>query len=62
MENSSSAVFGAARLLDGMESLADGRVETWLGLGSPWPTLALCTAYYYVVRFAGPAYMKDKVS
>ena len=29
-------------------------------MSSPWPTLGLCLLYYYMVRFAGPTYMKGK--
>ena len=29
-------------------------------MSSPWPTLGLCVLYYYLVRFAGPAFMKGR--
>merc|ERR1712203_1327354 len=40
--------------------LRDPRVDDWLFMSSPWPVLALCAVYYYIVRFAGPAFMKDR--
>ena len=36
------------------------RVDDWLFMSSPWPVLALCAVYYYIVRYAGPAFMKDR--
>ena len=35
-------------------------MDGWLFMSSPWPVLALCAVYYYIVRFAGPAFMKDR--
>merc|ERR1712168_923133 len=29
-------------------------------MSSPWPVLALCAVYYYIVRYADPAFMKDR--
>ena len=29
-------------------------------MSSPWPTVALCVLYYYIVRVAGPRFMKDR--
>merc|ERR1712001_12854 len=43
-----------------MTELRDKRVDTWLLMSSPWPTLGLCVLYYYLVRFAGPAFMKGR--
>merc|ERR1712047_212090 len=40
--------------------LRDPRVDDWLFMSSPWPVLALCAVYYYIVRYAGPAFMKDR--
>ena len=36
------------------------RVDNWFLMSSPWPTFALCAFYYYMVRFAGPAFMKNR--
>ena len=36
------------------------RVDDWLFMSSPWPVLGLCAVYYYIVRYAGPAFMKDR--
>merc|ERR1712051_1128604 len=35
-------------------------VDDWLFMSSPWPVLGLCAVYYYIVRYAGPAFMKDR--
>jgi len=43
-----------------LTDLRDPRVDNWLLMSSPWPTLAFCLFYYYLVRFAGPAFMKDR--
>jgi len=40
--------------------LRDPRVDNWLFMSSPWPVLALCGLYYYIIRVAGPAFMKDR--
>merc|ERR1711970_1343506 len=40
--------------------LRDPRVDNWLFMSSPWPVLGLCALYYYVIRFAGPRFMKDR--
>merc|ERR1711928_179120 len=40
--------------------LRDPRVDGWLFMSSPWPVLSLCAVYYYIVRYAGPAFMKDR--
>ena len=28
-------------------------MDDWLFMSSPWPVLALCALYYYIVRYAG---------
>jgi len=40
--------------------LRDPRVDDWAFMWSPWPTLAACCVYYYVMRIAGPRFMKDR--
>jgi len=40
--------------------LRDARVDSWLLMASPWPTFVFCALYYYIVRFAGPSFMKDR--
>jgi len=42
--------------------LRDIRVDSWLLMSSPWPTFSLCVLYYYIVRFAGPSFMKDRIA
>lgn len=42
-----------------MES-GDDRVADWPLMNSPWPTLAICLSYVYVVKSLGPAIMKDR--
>ena len=29
-------------------------------MSSPWPTAALCLLYYFIIRIAGPWFMKDR--
>ena len=36
------------------------RVDDWFLMSSPWPTVALCVLYYYIIRVAGPRFMKDR--
>ena len=36
------------------------RVDDWFLMSSPWPTAAMCVLYYYVIRVAGPRFMKDR--
>lgn len=43
-----------------MVDLRDPRVDGWLGMASLWPTIAICTAYVYIVKVAGPRFMKDR--
>jgi len=40
--------------------LRDPRVDDWFLMSSPWPTVALCVLYYYIIRVAGPRFMKDR--
>lgn len=43
-----------------MEEVADPRVKGWLFMDSAlWP-VALCTAYLFIVLFAGPRFMKNR--
>jgi len=43
-----------------MIDLRDTRVDDWWLMWSPWPTFAACCVYYYVMRIAGPRFMKDR--
>ena len=36
------------------------RVDDWFLMSSPWPTVVLCLLYYYIIRVAGPRFMKDR--
>jgi len=40
--------------------LRDPRVDDWFLMSSPWPTVGLCFLYYYIIRIAGPRFMKDR--
>jgi len=42
--------------------LRDRRVDSWLLMASPWPTLVSCLLYYYIVRIAGPNFMKERAA
>ena len=39
---------------------SDPRVDGWFLMGSPFPTLALCLSYVYIVKVLGPNWMKDR--
>jgi len=43
-----------------MVDLRDPRVDSWPLMSSIWPTITICALYVYVVKVAGPRYMKDK--
>ena len=36
------------------------RVDNWLLMSSPWPTAAMCLLYYYIIRVAGPRFIKNR--
>ncbi len=38
----------------------DRRVDGWPLMDSPLPTLALCLSYVFIVKVAGPWYMRDR--
>ncbi len=38
----------------------DRRVDGWLFMDSPWPTLGLCLTYVFLVKVAGPRFMRDR--
>ncbi len=38
----------------------DKRVDGWFMMQSPLPTLIICLTYVYLVKVAGPRYMKDR--
>jgi hypothetical protein len=39
---------------------ADPRVNDWLLIGSPFPTIALCLSYVYFVKVLGPRVMANR--
>jgi len=41
-------------------TLRDQRMDGMLFMNSPWPVAAICLSYYVLVRFIGPAFMKDR--
>ena len=41
-------------------TLTHCRVDDWFLMSSPWPTVVLCILYYYIIRVAGPRFMKDR--
>jgi len=43
-----------------MVDLRDPRTDNWMFMSSPWPVLAYCILYYYIVRVWGPKFMKDR--
>merc|ERR1719187_410138 len=61
MNISASEQGGLLGLYDhALTNLRDPRVDTWPLMSSPWPTFIICAAYYYIVRFAGISFMKDR--
>ncbi|CAG7728317.1 unnamed protein product [Allacma fusca] len=38
----------------------DVRLDGWLLMGSPWPTLVMCLMYVIIVKYLGPWYMRDR--
>lgn len=40
--------------------LRDPRTDNMFLMSSPWPVLASCMVYYYIIRVAGPRFMKDR--
>ncbi len=56
----SSNETASMNLLEVVWSLRDPRVDDWPLMSSPLPTVAICAAYFYVVKFLGPRLMKDR--
>ena len=46
--------------LEELWDLRDKRVDDWPLMNSPLPTVALCCAYFYFVKFLGPRLMKER--
>jgi len=40
--------------------LRDPRADGMLFMWSPWPVLALCGVYYYIIRIGGPKFMENR--
>jgi len=40
--------------------LRDPRADGYLFMWSPWPVLALCGVYYYIIRIGGPKFMENR--
>ena len=57
MSNSS---IGVQRILEEIWDLRDRRVDQWPLMNSPLPTVALCSLYFYTVKFLGPWFMKER--
>nr|UZZ64685.1 fatty acid elongase elovl1a [Platychelipus littoralis] len=47
-------------LYDQIWEKRDRRVDGWLFMSSPLPTILLCATYVYIVKVAGPNYMRNK--
>ncbi|XP_057377789.1 elongation of very long chain fatty acids protein 7-like [Daphnia carinata] len=45
---------------DLMINRRDPRVDGWLFMGSPFPTLIMCSCYIYFVKSLGPRLMRDR--
>jgi elongation of very long chain fatty acids protein 7 len=51
---------GLTRTYDDLWELRDRRMDSLPLMGSPWPTVAICLAYIYIVKVWGPDFMKDR--
>jgi len=40
--------------------LRDTRLDGWFLMSSPWPVLAICILYWFIVRIVGPRFMRDR--
>ena len=45
---------------DELWRLRDKRVDDWLFMSSPWPTITLCVIYWYCCIVLGPTVMKNR--
>ena len=43
-----------------MENLRDTRADDLPLMSSIWPTVFICLSYVYIIKIAGPAFMKDR--
>ena len=43
-----------------MVDLGDKRVDDWLLMYSVWPTVGACMVYFYIMKVAGPRFMKNR--
>ena len=43
-----------------MEESRDPRADSLPLMSSIWPTLMICTAYVYIIKVAGPRFMRDR--
>jgi len=61
-DNSSSGVGGevASLYYRVMVELRDPRTDGWFLMESVWPTVALSSMYYLIVRYIGPRVMKER--
>merc|ERR1719397_1761203 len=43
-----------------MDELRDPRVDSWPLMSSVWPTVVICILYIWLVKVAGPWFMRDR--
>lgn len=60
MEAVTGYVHSLAAKYDAIWTLRDTRMDSFPLMFSPFPTLAICLSYVYIVKIWGPAYMKDR--
>merc|ERR1739848_14977 len=64
--NTSTEAGGEAGLLGlythYLVELRDPREDDWALMASPWPTFTLCAIYYFIVRYAGIWYMRERAA
>lgn len=53
-------VLSMRNLLETLWDMRDPRVDDWPLMNSVLPTVAICAAYFYIVKFLGPWIMKNR--
>ena len=43
-----------------MEELRDPRADSLPLMSSIWPTVLICVVYVYIIKVAGPRFMRDR--
>ena len=60
LRHNSKDCSSVAEFYDEIWSIRDPRVENWLLMSSPWPTVALSLCYWFCSIYLGPRIMKKR--